>query len=281
MKVFISHGHQVAPKLEIKEFIAQRSDDPVIMGDQPGRQGLTIIEALEKFSKGCEFALILLTADDVTRDGGRRARQNVVHEAGFLQGLLGRSKVVLIVEKGVEIPSNLSGLFYLEYHQDIKEIFIDLMKVLDERDASSAKAVIEPGVADKILSVAQEFTSGDQLSKDLRWVYDELLSDIEHLPEMVAVNRIIARLAEKVDEGRRFLRDHPAPELSQVAGSENPVGAAIGNVLIASVYSEARKKHRILEELNEDLAALRDQKASLAETISLMQNVLRVSRVEK
>lgn len=277
MKVFISNGHQVATKLEIKEFIAERNHDPVILGDQPGRQGLTIIEALEKFSEGCEFALILLTADDITLDGGQRARQNVVHEAGFLQGLLGRSKVVLIVEKGVEIPSNLSGLFYLEYHQGIKEIFTDLAKILGERDGSSAKKVTEPSVVDRILGVAEEFTSGDRLSKDLRWVYGELMSDIEHLPEKVAVNRITARLTEKVDEGRRFLRGHPAPEVSEVAGSKNPVGASIGNILVASVHSEGRKKHRILEELNEDLVVLRDQKGSLAEITSRMRKVLLVS----
>jgi|GEM_PF-3291799 len=138
MKVFIAHGHNEVVKLKIKDFIATRlSHEPVILGEQPGRHKLTIIEALEKFSEGCEFAVILLTGDDITKDS-KRARQNVVHEAGFFQGRLGRSKVVLIVEKGVEIPSNLSGIFYLEYEKEIKELFSDLQIILDKGDASAS-----------------------------------------------------------------------------------------------------------------------------------------------
>ncbi len=146
MKVFITHGHNEIAKLKIKDFLVTRlNHEPVILGEQPGRQGLTIIEALEKFSEGCEFAAILLTGDDVTRDGGLRARQNVVHEVGFFQGLLGRSKVVLIVEKGVEIPSNLSGLFYLEYQRDVKEVFDDLRVILDTGDASASAKTLDVG----------------------------------------------------------------------------------------------------------------------------------------
>lgn len=171
MKVFITHGHNEIAKRKIKDFLSTRlGHETVILSEQPGRQGLTIIEALEKFSEGCEFAVILLTGDDMTRDGGRRARQNVVHEVGFFQGRLGRSKVVLIVEIGVEIPSNLSGLFYLEYERDIKEIFTDLQTILEAGDASasakkfdvkSLKSFVEDmGSMDKkwIQSIAEEIS---------------------------------------------------------------------------------------------------------------------------
>lgn len=131
MKIFISHGHDELAKLQLKDFIQQTGHIPIVLGQQAGRQGLTIIEAVEKFSAGCEFAVILLTGDDVTSDGGRRARQNVIHEIGFFQGRLSRARVVLIVQLGVELPSNLAGLFYLEYRHEVKEVFADLRDVLD------------------------------------------------------------------------------------------------------------------------------------------------------
>lgn len=155
MKVFLTHGHNEVIKLKIKDFIASRlGQEPVILGEQPGRQGLTIIEALEKFSEGCEFAVILLTGDDMTKEGGLRARQNVIHEVGFFQGRLGRAKVVLITEKGVEIPSNLAGLFYLEYERDIKEIFPDLQVILTAKDASASAEELPDRKLDTLLFVA-------------------------------------------------------------------------------------------------------------------------------
>lgn len=148
MKVFISHGHDEIAKLKVKDFIVSRlNHEPIILGEQSGRQGLTIIEALEKFSQGCEFALILLIGDDATQYGGRRARQNVVHEAGFFQGQLGRRKVVLIVEKGVEIPSNLAGLFYLQFEGDISNVFADLRHILSSGDPSSSRTVNTVGAS--------------------------------------------------------------------------------------------------------------------------------------
>lgn len=151
MKIFITHGHNDVAKLKIKDYLAtQLSHKPVILGEQPGRQGLTIIEALEQFSKGCEFALILLTGEDMTKDGGLRARQNVVHEAGYFQGCLGREKVVLIVQEGIEIPSNLSGLFCLQYKNDIKEVFTDLQVILKAGEAFPSPKTLHTNIASEL-----------------------------------------------------------------------------------------------------------------------------------
>lgn len=62
--------------------------------------------------------MALLTADDLGRakgvDGDKaRARQNVVFEAGYFAGLLGRARVVLLHETGVELPGDLDGIVYV------------------------------------------------------------------------------------------------------------------------------------------------------------------------
>ena len=40
------------------------------------------------------------------------ARQNVVFEAGYFIGRLGRENVAILVDKGIEIPSDLQGVVY-------------------------------------------------------------------------------------------------------------------------------------------------------------------------
>ena len=59
----------------------------------------------------------MFTGDDYgrTKDAEEdklRARQNVVFEAGFFMGKLGRENVVLIANPDIEIPSDLKGFVY-------------------------------------------------------------------------------------------------------------------------------------------------------------------------
>ena len=63
------------------------------------------------------FAVVLLTADDegvarMSRERYLRARQNVVFELGMFIGRLGRSKVAVLYEHGVELPSDVNGILY-------------------------------------------------------------------------------------------------------------------------------------------------------------------------
>lgn len=41
-----------------------------------------------------------------------RARQNVVFEAGYFMGYLGRENVIVIADENIEIPGDLSGMVY-------------------------------------------------------------------------------------------------------------------------------------------------------------------------
>jgi len=231
MRVFITHGHNEIAKLKIKDFINTRlGHESVILGEQPGRQGLTIIEALEKFSEGCEFAVILLTGDDTTRNGGIRARQNVIHEIGFFQGRLGRSKVVLIVEKGVEIPSNLSGLFYLEFENDVKEIFDDIRIILKAGDASASAKKLD---VDSLKNFVEDMGSMDQ-----KWI-ESIAEEISPYVELAPSNffAVVRPILQKHGDGyarqaEQFKSD--AAEKSEKAKSgDEPDGdtAAIGAMI--------------------------------------------------
>ncbi len=115
--IFVVHGRDEGPKQSVARFIQQVSNlGPVILHEQPN-SGRTIIEKFEDNADTAAFAIVLLTGDD---EGGlsgsgerhRRARQNVVFELGFFVGRLGRTRVAVLYEEGVELPSDASGVLY-------------------------------------------------------------------------------------------------------------------------------------------------------------------------
>ena len=77
------------------------------------------------------MAILVLTGEDETADGNMRARQNVIHELGKFQERFGSSKTIILVEKGVEVPSNISGVVRIDFERgQIKSTFGDIMAVI-------------------------------------------------------------------------------------------------------------------------------------------------------
>ena len=100
------------------------------------RPSFAAIKTLEETSAvnqwdRASFAVIVLTAEDVTASGEVRGRQNVIHEAGLCQGKLGFDRVVILKQEGVAEPSNLAGLQYISFPENrIEKAFYELQKVL-------------------------------------------------------------------------------------------------------------------------------------------------------
>ena len=111
-KVFIVHGHDAELKLEVARLMEKVGIKPIILSEQPNC-GSTIIEKIEKNSD-VGAAICLFTADDECKDGAKRARQNVVLETGYFWGKLGRDKMVILADKGVELPSDMQGVVYTD-----------------------------------------------------------------------------------------------------------------------------------------------------------------------
>ena len=128
-KIFIVHGHDGELKESVARIIEQQNIKPIILSEQ-ANAGCTIIEKIENYSNvGC--AICLFTADDVGRaksetDDKPRARQNVVFEAGYFIGKLGRDHIVILADNGIEIPSDLAGVVYT----NTQNWQIDLLKEL-------------------------------------------------------------------------------------------------------------------------------------------------------
>lgn len=114
-KIFVVHGHDSSLKAEIVRFLEKMDLDPIILSEQ-ANQGSTIIEKLESNSD-VSSAIILLTSDDLGREKNEskeksRARQNVIFEAGFFIGRLGRKNIILIADSEIELPSDIAGMVY-------------------------------------------------------------------------------------------------------------------------------------------------------------------------
>lgn len=115
-KVFIVHGHDGELKHAVARMIEKQDNLKAIILSEQIAAGKTIIEKIEDNSDVAD-AICLFTADDFGRakadtEEKPRARQNVVFEAGYFMGKLGRDHVVMICEDGVEIPGDLSGVVY-------------------------------------------------------------------------------------------------------------------------------------------------------------------------
>lgn len=114
-KVFVVHGHDEALKQEVARIVEKQGLEAIILSEQ-ANHGKTIIEKFEE-NTDVGAAICLFIGDDYGRakdatSENLRARQNVVFEAGYFMGKLGRGNVILIASPDIEIPSDLQGVIY-------------------------------------------------------------------------------------------------------------------------------------------------------------------------
>ena len=116
--IFVVHGHNDGQKETVARFLQNLAPRAkvVILHEQPN-QGRAIIEKFETYAADVKYAVILMTADDVGRAEEEeelrpRARQNVILELGWFIGRLGRDRVTILCDEGVETPSDILGVLY-------------------------------------------------------------------------------------------------------------------------------------------------------------------------
>jgi predicted nucleotide-binding protein len=126
-QIFIVHGHANDVKEAVGRLLEKVGNHKVVILHEQPSEGRTLIEKFEDHAGVSDTAVVLLTADDVggvmPNDGAGpdlspRARQNVVFELGFFVGRFGRSRVVVLYGKGVELPSDFKGVVYIPLDDD-------------------------------------------------------------------------------------------------------------------------------------------------------------------
>jgi len=129
-RIFIGHGRsRLWARIQI--FLENELGLQTSSYESESRVGESIVPILEQLLDEAAFAVLLLTSEDETAQGTKRARQNVIHEIGLFQSRLGFRKVVLLKQEGIEDFSNVAGLQYIAFQGDAVEgAFYDLQRVL-------------------------------------------------------------------------------------------------------------------------------------------------------
>lgn len=126
--VFIGHGRSPQWR-DLKDHLADKHGYRVEAYESGARAGHAVRDILQSMLERSSFAVLVLTKEDETADGGMRARQNVVHETGLFQGKLGFPRALMILEEGTDDFSNIRGLEQIRF-KDIKETFGEVVATL-------------------------------------------------------------------------------------------------------------------------------------------------------
>ena len=128
--VFVGDGHSPQWR-DLADHLRDQHELRVIAFETGPRAGLTTQEVLDGIVEGSHFAVLVHTAEDETADGTLRARQNVVHETGLLQGRLGRRRALILRETSCEDFSNVHGVTEIRFPDGhIREVFGDVVATI-------------------------------------------------------------------------------------------------------------------------------------------------------
>jgi predicted nucleotide-binding protein len=128
--IFIGHGGSPQWR-DLKDHLHEKHAYRVEAYEIGARAGHAIRDVLNDMLSKSSFAILVMTGEDQTSDGGMRARQNVVHEAGLFQGRLGFARAIVLLENGVEEFSNVHGIDQIRFDKGrIKETFGDVVATI-------------------------------------------------------------------------------------------------------------------------------------------------------
>ncbi|MDK9723147.1 MAG: nucleotide-binding protein [Rhodospirillales bacterium] len=138
--VFVVYGHDSSARTELEAMLRRWGLNPLIL-DQLASEGKTIIEKLENAQGQANYAVVLATPDD---EGHRkehpdekqfRARQNVVLELGMMLAKLGRDRVAVLLkgQANMERPSDIQGLIYIPFKDNVQEAALTLAKEINAK----------------------------------------------------------------------------------------------------------------------------------------------------
>ncbi len=134
-KVFVVYGHDNNARTQLEAMLRRWDLEPIIL-DQLASSGNTIIEKLEEHTSIVSYGIVLATPDDIGYARGNednkkyRVRQNVVLELGMLISKIGRERVAILLSQAedMEKPSDIEGLVYIPFTNNVEETNVSLAK---------------------------------------------------------------------------------------------------------------------------------------------------------
>jgi hypothetical protein len=119
-RVFISHGKQKSVVTQLKELLTFGSFEPVVSVEREST-AVPVPEKVFEDMRACGAGVIHVGPEgkylDAEGNEHTKINDNVLIEIGAAMALYGK-KVILLVERGVTLPSNLQGLYRCEFEGD-------------------------------------------------------------------------------------------------------------------------------------------------------------------
>lgn len=120
-RVFVAHGKNVKIANQVKEIISLMGFEPIVAMERE-TNAKPVPEKVMEHMRTCGTAIIHVAIDTVLFDkDGKEHPQingNVLIEIGAAMGLYPGYKFILLVEEGLQLPSNLQGLYECRYSGD-------------------------------------------------------------------------------------------------------------------------------------------------------------------
>jgi predicted nucleotide-binding protein len=131
--IFLGHGKNKKPLEQLKNMLNEFKITYRVTVEEPNR-GLPIPDKVAELMRQCSSAILILTKDELffNKDGNEiwRPSENVIHELGAASILYG-GRIIILKEKGINLPSNFSSIGYIEFDPDaLAAKGIDLLKEL-------------------------------------------------------------------------------------------------------------------------------------------------------
>ena len=130
-KVFVAHSGKSAKLNKLCAFLEALGVKPLVAEVQPSEGRLTEGQ-VDEYMKQADCAIILATyghiVDEKTHE--KHPRLNVVDELGRCRKILPH-RTILLLEKGIGLPSNVSGIIHERFtKQNMEDAFIKVAKEL-------------------------------------------------------------------------------------------------------------------------------------------------------
>ena len=135
-RVFVTHGKNTKIRDQVKVIIEFGQREPVVAVEHE-TPAKPVPQKVMDDMRGCGSAVIHVSSEGLLYDGSGAAfpqiNANVLIEIGAAMALY-RDRFVLLVEEGVDLPSNLQGLYECRYSGDELnlEATMKLLKSLSE-----------------------------------------------------------------------------------------------------------------------------------------------------
>jgi len=259
-KVFIGSSHEKG--LPVARVLQNLLDDgstcePTIWDQGSFRPGQVIIEVLEKETRDKDFAVLVLTQDDMVasiQDNKEvMYRDNIYLEFGLFMGALGRERTFLVCDRKLKnrLPSDLDGYTFVPYTPPDDGDIEKLPAHLGSASNKIRKSISEQGVRQNAQSPTKESLSPKQEALKKFWQLD--------IPDVVGFTPR-AIIYPSVD--REFMRKQGVDDLDRllstrlepfIAFEHHKALQLIEQTLLLSGFSDGTFSHSYsVEEMHDD-----------------------------